>query len=74
MHTTPVIPINETTPKFSVEAARLLLEQALEAENNETDAANGVEHKRAANASIQVLQECRPLQNKDLEAERNVEG
>jgi len=49
--TTPLdIPIPDQSPKFSVEAARLLLEQALEAEQSGENAEEEAAHKRAMNA------------------------
>ncbi len=48
MNTTPALPITETKPKMNVEIARLVLEQALEAEKK--DKAAEMAHKRALNA------------------------
>lgn len=50
MHTTPVNLITEKTPQISVEAATLLLEQALAAEKKETEEEAELAHKRAVNA------------------------
>lgn len=50
MNTPPSLPITEPTPKFSVEAARQLLEQALEAEKSGEAAEAEVAHNRAINA------------------------
>lgn len=50
MNPSPSLPITEPAPKFSVEAARQLLEQALEAEKSGKDAEAEVAHKRAINA------------------------
>lgn len=50
MHSPPSLPLTEQPPKFSVEAARQLLEEALEAEKSVEDAEADLAHKRAINA------------------------
>lgn len=50
METPPDILMPDQSPKFSIEAARLLLEQALEAEQFGENAENETAHKHAMNA------------------------
>ncbi|MCX6847966.1 MAG: hypothetical protein NTY98_03510 [Verrucomicrobia bacterium] len=50
MNPPPSLPITEQPFKFSVEAARQLLEEALEAEKSVNDAEAELAHKRAINA------------------------
>lgn len=50
MTTPPDIPIPAQSPKFSIEDARILLEQALEAEKSGENAEEEAAHKRAMNA------------------------
>jgi hypothetical protein len=50
MKTPPDILMPDQSPKFSMEAARLLLEQALEAEQSGENAEDEAAHKHAMNA------------------------
>lgn len=50
MNPPPSLPIPEQTPRFSVEAARQLLEEALEAEKSVEDTEAQLAQKRAINA------------------------